>query len=100
MLKLFFLILFLAIYASSLKSPQSFGLQTTKGEPLELLTLETKAITQGPYVELEYTFIYKNPFNETIQTKFVFPRTSEAVFVKFEAIFRCRNRNLQFEKEK
>jgi len=79
------IIILCACYAQTLQNSQSFGLFATKGEPLELLKLETKATTEGPYVEIQYAFLYKNPSQTTIQAKFVFPPTMNAVFHKFEA---------------
>jgi len=79
------IIILSACNAQTLNSSQTFGLFATKGEPLELLQLETKGTAEGPYTEIQYTFLYRNPNNNTIQTKFMFPTTENAVFHKFEA---------------
>jgi len=86
MIKVFFLLI-IALSAPHVSSSQSFGLfPTTDQPPLELIKLGTQVKVEGEsYAKIQYTFIYKNPFDNPIQTKFVFPPTRNAIFHKFEA---------------
>jgi len=57
-------------------------------ESLNLLDLKTKAVIEGPYAEIQYIHVYKNPYDHALETEFYFPRTESSVFYKFEAVFR------------
>lgn len=59
-------------------------------EPLNLLELRTKVLIEGPYAEIEYIHVYKNPYDKPLETDFYFPRTETSVFYKFQAIFRSQ----------
>jgi len=85
----FLFLLYLFCISSVPSSGLTLGLVSKNGEgPLDLLDLRTKAIVEGPYAEIEYVHVYKNPYDKPLETEFYFPRTENSVFYKFEAIFR------------
>lgn len=75
------------ISSASTATKDNYGLQTVDGRPLDLLSLTTNAIIEGPYAQIEYIQTYANPFNISLETKFFFARTDSSIFHKFEATF-------------
>src|SRR3712207_6264168 len=71
----------------TLATSQKYGLIANNGEPLQLLDLQTKALIEGPYAEIQYIHVYHNPYDQPLVTKFNFPRTDTSIFHKFEAVF-------------
>ena len=55
-----------------------YGLHSKKGEALELLKLASRVLVEGPYAQIEFIQIYKNPYNHAIETEFLFPRTESS----------------------
>ena len=68
-----------------LAASQDCYLRAVTGEPLEILSLETRAYVEGSYAQIEQIQVYKNPTDSPIETEYYFPRTDSSIFHKFEA---------------
>ena len=68
-----------------LTASQDCYLRAVSGEPLEILSLETRAYIEGSYAQIEQIQVYKNPTDSPIETEYYFPRTDSSIFHRFEA---------------
>jgi hypothetical protein len=64
-----------------------YGLVSNNNEPLDLLTLQSNVLVEGPYAHVEYIQIYHNSYSRPLETRFYFPRTDSSIFYHFEATF-------------
>ena len=63
-----------------------YGLYSESNQQLRLLDLQTTALVEGPYAEVQQILTYNNQYDVSLETQFYFPRTESSIFYKFEAI--------------
>ena len=63
---------------------QILRLDTSEIDYFSFLDKKVKAVVEGPYVEIQYTYIYKNPKDRLVQAKFKFPQAENDILHKVE----------------
>ena len=82
------IILYTLVTILSIVTSRKHGLRSKDGRAMQLLSLHTKALIEGPYAEIQYTQTYSNPYDSALETEFYFPRTDSSIFHKFQAVLR------------
>ena len=83
-------IIFMLLSILTIITSNQHGLRSKDGKPLELLSIHTKALIEGPYAQIQHTQIYTNPYDLALETEFYFPRTESSIFHKFQAVLKDR----------
>ena len=81
-------IIFICSFLVHIAMTTNIGLVCTDGRSMQLLTIHTSALIEGPYAEIHHTHIYTNPYDVPLETQFYFPRTDTSIFHSFEAVLK------------